>query len=150
MEATAWIALIALGFTGAQAWIAHRKLRFDLYSKRFEVWDGMNVSINEYVSEISKNKRSAIEPLYSDKLKDIWAKRRSMISLFPPDVLESLNYIEIRLTDYAIATASMHRDAGDNNFDERYKAYITAEGRVRDAQAELGNRVHRYIRQYGL
>ncbi|MFC7661500.1 hypothetical protein ACFQWF_00115 [Methylorubrum suomiense] len=69
MEATAWIALVALGFTGTQAWVAHRKLRFDLYDKRFDTWSAFNDAINECRQEIESTKNLSSNISYVENLK---------------------------------------------------------------------------------
>ena len=149
MEATAWIALVALGFTGVQAWIAHRKLRFDLFSKRFEVWDTANNSVNLFLAELIESNSAVGLFSTSKNLRDLWVSRRSIKLLFPPDVFETVDRLSQRVTEITIAKSELNNHREGQDLQEMHDAYVLAERQVRDAQDELAKRVHRYTRQYG-
>ncbi len=85
MTATAWIALAALAFTAAQAWSALRKLRLDLFEKRFQAHESINDAINERRAEMaSRDLSKAWEPDI-EILRRIWVQQRQMRFLFPVD-----------------------------------------------------------------
>lgn len=155
MSATAWIALMALAFTGAQAWIALRKLRLDLFDRRFQAYDSINTAINDRRAEMGR--RDPARPLEPDPevLRRVWVLQRQMRVLFPIDVSDCLTRIDAALITcdvahmewVSIARVAAHSDPKETG--AKYAAWMKADQDLRAAQDELARLTHRYIRQYG-
>lgn len=152
---TAWIALVALAFTGTQAWIALRKLRLDLFEKRFQAYEAINTAINDRRAEMGQ--RDSTRPLEPDieVLRRIWVLQRQMRVLFPVDVSDCLTRIDAALIacDVAhmewrsIARVAAYSDPKETG--AKHTASMKADQDLRAAQDELARLTHRYIRQYG-
>lgn len=155
MSATAWIALGALGFTGTQAWIALRKLRLDLFEKRFQAYEAINTAINDRRAEMGS--RDTERPLEPDIeiLRRVWVLQRQMRVLFPVDVSDCLKRIDAALITCDVAHmdwAALHRVAlycDPKEIGAKHAAWMKADQDLRAAQDELAALTHRYIRQYG-
>ncbi|TXN17272.1 hypothetical protein FV219_00545 [Methylobacterium sp. WL122] len=150
-----WIALVALIFTGTQAWIALRKLRLDLFAKRFDAWEAFNDALNDRLSAARDLDLSS--PFEGDQevLRRIWRLQRLMRALFPVDVSDSLNRIDSAMIARDVAQMELTSIRGVILYADQAEvtgksAALGAADRVcREAQDELAKLVHRYIRQYG-
>lgn len=154
MEATAWIALGALLFAGTQAWIAYRKLRLDLFTKRYETWEALNDAINE------RREKQPLDPSVPYEGDDpalirVWRLQRSMRVLFPVDVSECLERVHKAMMARDIAhmeATAVLRDTGwvdQADMTAKLADLRAADQEWFDAQDELGRLVHGYVRQYG-
>jgi hypothetical protein len=155
VSATAWIALLAVVFTGTQAWIALRKLRLDLFDKRFQAYEAINTAINDRRGEMSSRSPSAPFEPDIEKLRQIWTLQRQMQVLFPIDVSDCLKNIkdalvvvdEKHLEWVILARVSMYADPQELRI--KHAAFLDADRQLRSHQDELATLTHRYIRQYG-
>ncbi|KQS66504.1 hypothetical protein ASG32_30735 [Methylobacterium sp. Leaf361] len=154
MEASTWIALVALAFTGTQAWIAHRKLRFDLFAKRFETWNAYNDALNGRRDEIREGARAGDVTSRDTCQKEMWRQKRLMLALFPPEVHRALESVDLCLIVFMsnIIDPTI-RDVGTPEAGQRavarYQAFQAADQELSTAQMMVLSLVHRYIRQYG-
>lgn len=154
MEETAWIAFGALVFAATQAWIAYRKLRFDLFAKRFETWEALNDAINA-----RRAKASDIDPSRpfdgGKERQEIWRLQRPMRALFPVDVSDCMKRIDAAMSAHDVALMRcralprISAITSPQEHEAKYTTWIDAEREWREAQDELGRLVHRYVRQYG-
>ena len=156
MEATAWIALVALAFTGTQAWIARRKLQFDLFTKRYEVWQAFNDAV-----EARRAENAALQPEnmvvlnVGEALHQFFRLRRQMVLLFPPEVEEGINAIDTALQVLALAAVARQRlavsspEAGELAIAQML-AFTNANTEILHLQESLMRLVQPYLRQYGL
>lgn len=154
MSATAWIALVALVFTGTQAWIARRKLQFDLFAKRFETWDAFNAAVNGRCDEIREGARSGDMTTEDKYQKEMWRQKRLMVVLFPPEVHRSIEALDSCLMEFMVRSvdAATH-DVGTPEAGQRavarYQALQDANQKLWAAQGMLSGLVHPFLKQYG-
>ncbi|AMB48415.1 hypothetical protein [Methylobacterium sp. AMS5] len=155
MEAAAWIALVALAFTATQAWVAYRKLRFDLFAKRFETWEALNDAFNARRLKASDFDPSRPFDADDKERREIWRLERPMRALFPIDVSASLERIDKAMLTHDVALmeykslARVSNYANPHELGAKHITLMDAEREWREAQDELGRLVHRYVRQYG-
>lgn len=113
--AAAGIAAAAVLFAAIQAVVALRKLRLDLFAKRFEVWEAINDAIDAR-RDVCRQMRPET-PEGSDggeALRRFWRLRRQMGLLFPPEIDACCGRVETALQTYAFSgvSAPPRGDAG--------------------------------------
>lgn len=156
MTATAWIALVALGFAGSQTWIARRKLQFDLFAKRFEAWEAFNDAIEaRHTVYAAMRPENVEENDGGEAFRRFYRMRRQMVLLFPPEVEEGINAIDKALQALAIAAVARERPAVPGPEAAQLvlaqtKAFSDASMKVYQLQEGLMWLVSPYLRQYGL
>ena len=155
MEATAWIALVALAFTGTQAWIARRKLQFDLFAKRYEVWDAFNDAVEARRAVYAAMRPENVEESDGgEAFRQFFRLRRQMVLLFPPEVEDGINAINVALQALAIAAVARERPAVPSPEAAKLaiaqmQAFSDANMKIHQLQENLMWLVGPYLRQYG-
>ena len=142
-------------FAAIQAVVALRKLRFDLFARRFDTWDATNNAI-EALRDVCRKLRIET-PEDSDggeARRQFWRLRRQLRLLFPPEVDACCERIQTAFQEYAGLGMMMERPAVPS--DQTAKAYISWLGEYTQAldktyrlQTELLNLATPYMKQYG-
>lgn len=156
MTATAWIALVALAFTGSQAWIARRKLQFDLFAKRYEVWDAFNSAVEARRAVYAAMRPENVEESDGgEAFRQFFQMRRQMVLLFPPEVEKGIDTINAALQALAIAAVAREKPAVPGPEAAKLvlaqmQAFTDANMKILQLQESLAWLVSPYLRQYGL
>ena len=156
MEATAWIALVALAFTGTQAWIARRKLQFDLFAKRYEAWDAFNDAVEARRAMYAAMRPENVEESDGgEAFRRFFRLRRQMVLLFPPEVEQGIDAINKALQSLALAAVAMERPTVPSPEAAQLaiaqmQVFTEANIKILRLQEGLMWLVHPYLRQYGL
>ena len=148
------VATAAAAVAGVQAWIAHRKLKFDLFAKRFETYESFNDAITNMRAELGRIETPEdIET--SEHRQIVWRLQRVMRLLFPSDVGESVDRVTECVRNYGLRRIDMvlvrpdHSRADPGEFNKKYSNLLDTDRQLLNAQVELGNLVTPYLRQYG-
>ncbi|MCJ2136707.1 hypothetical protein MKK69_22100 [Methylobacterium sp. J-026] len=142
-------------FAAIQAVVALRKLRFDLFARRFETWDATNDAI-EALRDVCRKLRIGT-PEDSDggeARRQFIRLRRQLRLLFPPEVDACCERIQLAFQEYATLGMMMERPAAPS--DQTAKVYIAQFGEYTQAldktyrlQTELLILATPYMKQYG-
>lgn len=151
----AWIAFAAVVFSGVQAIIALRKLRLDLFSKRFETWEAINDAIETWRDVTAKVRiENLLENEEGEARRRFWRLRRQMSLLFPPEVTDCLNRIEETFHRYLEQNLDqIHPPIGPARAASviaKTKAVSDTASQLYQMQDELLLLAHRHMRQYGM
>lgn len=148
------VATAAATVAGVQAWIAHRKLKFDLFAKRFETYESFNDAITNIRAELGRVEAPEdIET--SEHRQTIWRLQRMMRLLFPSDVGESVDRVTECVGQYGLRRVDMvlarpnRPHADPEEFNKKYSNLLDIDSKLLNAQVELGSLVTPYLRQYG-
>lgn len=146
----AWIALAAVVFSGVQAAIALRKLRLDLFAKRFETWEAINDAIDARRDICQKLRPETPEDSDGgESLRRFWRLRRQMGLLFPPEIDAACGRVEAALQTYALSSVTRPERGNAEITLAHFKAHSDAVNLTYQRQTELMAFAHPYMRQYG-
>ncbi|MCJ2056821.1 hypothetical protein MKL09_09670 [Methylobacterium sp. J-048] len=148
--AAAIIAVAAVVFAALQAVVALRKLRLDLFAKRFETWEALNDAIEARRHVCQKMRPKMPEDRDGgEALRLFWRLRRQMALLFPPEIDACCGRVEAALQAYALSNVTTPPRGDAAAVLAHSKAHSDAVSLTYHTQAELMELSHPYMRQYG-
>ncbi|MDP4026839.1 hypothetical protein Q8W71_30025 [Methylobacterium sp. NEAU 140] len=148
--AAAIIAAAAVVFAAIQAVVALRKLRLDLFAKRFETWEAINDAIDARRDVCQKMRPETPEDSDGgESLRRFWRLRRQMGLLFPPEVDAACGRVEAALQTYAMSGVTRPERGSAEISLAHFKAHSDAVNLTYQRQVELMALAHPYMRQYG-
>jgi hypothetical protein len=147
-----WTALTFLGLLVAlfAALIQERKLKFDLFAKRFEAYEGVNDGINARVNEIMSNEKLIMDPP-DVALRAFWRACRLVRPLYPKAISDHLSALEDALLQLSIAHTMVIAHRGNDDDRARnmreYNTFLDARKTVDRHQTALAESVAPILRQ---
>ena len=137
-------------FAAIQAVVALRKLRLDLFTKRFETWEAINDAIEARRDVCQKMRPETPEDSDDgESLRRFWRLRRQMGLLFPPEVDAACGRVEAELQTYALSSVTRPARGDAAATLAHFKAHSEAVNLSYQRQTELMAFAHPYMRQYG-
>jgi hypothetical protein len=148
---TATLALLGVLVAVFSAWIQEKKLRFELFVRRFDAYEAVNLAISQRITEIQADKGTSAYAPAVEELRKFWEARRPMRHLFPGHFDAQLEAIEARLVDLMVAHTRMaelrNAQAAAAEKQDAYASYMAALADVMRRQEALGNAAAPYLRQ---